>query len=387
MKKSARRLSLSADQSEDFISSIVGDLLHPKRLESLSNAVKAFIKASSAAVVLMGAALATLHETKSKHAIKQIDRLLSNPGLDVWFLFRTWVPYVLGSRQEVAIAIDWTDYDHDNQTTIAANVITTHGRATPLVWKTVLKSELKGKRNQYEDEILGLLSEIIPGSVKVTILADRGFSDTKLYRHLDEIGFKFIIRTKGNIYIENEDGEERQGKDWVATNGRAQKFMNSILTAERYQAASVITKKAAGMKEAWILVTNNPAISAQEACNLYARRFTIEETFRDLKDPHFGVGLREQRISRPDRRDRLILIIALASGLLTILGAAGENVGIDMHYKVNTVKTRVYSLFRQGRMYFRDLDTMRESWLEPLLLEFDKLLRAHSLNVFVEAVL
>jgi hypothetical protein len=24
---------------------------------------------------------------------------------------------------------------------------------------------------------------------------------------------------------------------------------------------------------------------------LYARRFTIEETFRDLKDNHFGMGL------------------------------------------------------------------------------------------------
>ena len=58
-----------------------------------------------------------------------------------------------------------------------------------------------------------------------------------------------------------------------------------------------------------------------------------------------------------------------------------------MHYKVNTVKTRVYSLFRQGRMYFRDMDTMRQSWLEPMLLEFDKLLRAHRLNVLVEAVL
>ena len=387
MKKSPRRLSLSASQSEDFISSIVGDLLHPKRLESLSNAVKAFIKASSAAVVLMGAALATLHETKSKNAVKQIDRLLSNPGLDVWFLFQTWVPYILGSRQEVVIAIDWTDYDRDDQTTIAANVITSHGRATPLIWKTVLKSDLKGKRNQYEDDILSRLSETIPKDVKVTILADRGFSDTKLYRHLDQMGYSFIIRTKGNIYVEDESGEEKQAKEWVAPNGRARMISKAVLTAERYQAASIVTKKAANMKEAWILVTNNPEISAQQACSLYARRFTIEEAFRDLKDAHFGIGLRDQRISRPDRRDRLIFIIALSTALLTLLGAAGENTGIDMHYKVNTVKTRVYSLFRQGRMYFRDMDTMRQSWLEPMLLEFDKLLRAHQLNVLVEAVL
>ena len=51
-----------------------------------------------------------------------------------------------------------------------------------------------------------------------------------------------------------------------------------------------------------------------------------------------------------------------------------------MHYKVNTVKTRVYSLLRQGRMYYRAMDTMRQSWLEPMLLEFDKFFRAHQLQ-------
>ena len=47
--------------------------------------------------------------------------------------------------------MDWTDFDADDQTTLALNLITNHGRATPLLWLTVLKDELKDKRNDYED--------------------------------------------------------------------------------------------------------------------------------------------------------------------------------------------------------------------------------------------
>ncbi len=32
---------------------------------------------------------------------------------------------------------DWTEFDADNQSTIALYLVTKHGRATPLLWKTV----------------------------------------------------------------------------------------------------------------------------------------------------------------------------------------------------------------------------------------------------------
>ena len=34
----------------------------------------------------------------TKHAIKQVDRLLSNGGIDVWESFARWVPHLVGSR-------------------------------------------------------------------------------------------------------------------------------------------------------------------------------------------------------------------------------------------------------------------------------------------------
>ena len=45
--------------------------------------------------------------------------------------------------------MDWTDFDADDQTTLALNLVTNHGRATPLLWLTILKGELKDKRYDY----------------------------------------------------------------------------------------------------------------------------------------------------------------------------------------------------------------------------------------------
>ncbi len=59
--------------------------------------------------------------------------------------------------------------------------MTPHGRATPLLWLTVMKDDLKNKRNAYEDACLKELAEVLPAGLKVTILADRGFGDTKLF--------------------------------------------------------------------------------------------------------------------------------------------------------------------------------------------------------------
>ena len=45
------------------------------------------------------------------------------------------------------------------------------------------------------------------------------------------------------------------------------------------------------MQEAWCLATNRTDLDSNNIVKLYGRRFTIEETFRDQKDIHFGFGL------------------------------------------------------------------------------------------------
>jgi hypothetical protein len=129
------------------------------------------------------------------------------------------------------------------------------------------------------------------------------------------------------------------------------------------------------MKEAWHLATSHGDKPASEIVALYGRRFTIEESFRDQKNLRFGMGLSETRIGDPDRRDRMLLISAIAIALLTILGAAGEAIGIDRYLKANTVKRRTISLLNQGLMHYGALPKMKLDMLEPLMAKFGELLR------------
>jgi hypothetical protein len=70
------------------------------------------------------------------------------------------------------------------------------------------------------------------------------------------------------------------------------------------------------------------------------------------------MGLGATPIGEPTRRDRLLLINAFAMVLLTLLGAAGESLGMDRLLKSNTSKTRTHSLFRQGCMLYELIPTM-----------------------------
>ena len=79
------------------------------------------------------------------------------------------------------------------------------------------------------------------------------------------------------------------------------------------------------------------------------------------------MGLATLRIADPERRDRLLLVNAFAVVLLTLLGAAGESLGMDRHLKSNTAKHRTHSLFRQGCMLYDLIPNMPEVRLCPLI--------------------
>jgi hypothetical protein len=203
---------------------------------------------------MIGQVLAQARGLVTKHAIKQVDRLLSNSGINVWESFARWMPHLVRSRNDIVVAMDWTDFDGDCQATLALNLVTEHGRALPLLWLSVWKDELKDQRNDIEDTCLRLV---------------RGCP----------------VRLLG----------------------------------------AVVCVHARDMKEPWCLAASDAEAPAGTLIKHYARRWTIEPSFRDTKDLRFGMGMAEMRIAEPERRHRLLLISAFAMVLLTMLGAAGES--------------------------------------------------------------
>lgn len=363
----------------DFVSSIFNDDLHAKRVASLADATVGALRSAQLGVGVIGRSLAVARELDSKHAIKQVDRLFSNTGVDVWKLFGNWVPEVVGGRPEIVVALDWTEFDRDDQATIAIYLVTNHGRATPLVWKSVVKSELEGWRNAHEDEVLERLAQVVPLGTKVTVLADRGFGDHKLYELLkDQLGFDFVVRFRGVVKVTDAAGETKAASAWVPASGRPLLLRNARVTKTGRAIGGVVCVKAKGMKEPWCLATSREDKTGAELVKLYGKRFTIEESFRDLKNLRFGMGLSDTRVSSPARRDRMLLVGAIASALLTLLGAAGEAVGEDRRMKANTSKARTHSLLNQGLYYYERLPGLPEERAKALMAQFDGMLRQHA---------
>jgi hypothetical protein len=378
MAKSKAAPKVDPARIHEFLSDLFADSMHATRVLSLGNAVVGAIHGAALGVHAIGKALATASGLEPKHAIKQVDRLLSNMNLQVWELFPLWVKFLLSQRQEVFVALDWTDFDADGHSTIALNMITSHGRATPLMWKTHQKSKLKEHRNDYEDELLAQFRDIVPPEVRVTVLADRGFGDQALYKSLAGANIDFVIRFRRGIHVTDRSGETRTAAELVPSSGRAKKYEQVRVTNAKTAVPAIVCVRAKNMKEPWCLATSRNDLNASQIVAAYSRRFTIEENFRDTKDPRFGMGLSATHVGRTDRRDRLILIGALAQALLTLLGAAAEEVGLDRKLKANTVKRRTVSLFNQGWFWYQAIPTMREEWLRPLMEAFGRMVRAQA---------
>jgi hypothetical protein len=186
--KLQRCLGQRLNDVRGFIDGLYEHDLHAKRVDALAGATLGVMTSASLAVAVIGQALAQARGLITKHAIKQVDRLLSNQNIDVWDSFAHWVPHLIRARKEIVVAMDWTDFDRDGQATLALNLVTGHGRATPLLWVTVWKDELTEQRNDFEDACLLRLKQLVPSGCAVTILADRGFGDHKLFKFLDDLG-------------------------------------------------------------------------------------------------------------------------------------------------------------------------------------------------------
>lgn len=81
------RAGIPPDLVRAFVHDLLADEIHAKRVESIANAVVGVTWASTLSIQTIGHGLSVALNKNSKHAIKQVDRLLSNAGVDVWALF------------------------------------------------------------------------------------------------------------------------------------------------------------------------------------------------------------------------------------------------------------------------------------------------------------
>jgi hypothetical protein len=96
-----------------------------------------------------------------------------------------------------------------------------------------------------------------------------------------------------------------------------------------------------------------------------------------VKNPRLGLGLKQTVMKRNDRRDLLFLLATLSHTLLTLLGKAGSELGMERY--LGASRPGGISLFRQGLLLWDLLPNMRQDRLRPLMERFGQILRQHAL--------
>jgi hypothetical protein len=102
----------------------------------------------------------------------------------------------------------------------------------------------------------------------------------------------------------------------------------------------------------WLLATSLPHDDTAGARirKLYASRMQIEETFRDMKSHRWGLGLRYCRCRSAKRLQVLLLVAALATLALWLVGLGARALGLSRRFQANTERRRaVLSVVFVGR--------------------------------------
>src|ERR687897_3361325 len=100
-----KRTCMQFKDVRSFLDSILAENIHAKRVDSLANAALGVMTGASLAVAMIGKSLAQARGLVTKHAVKQVDRLLSNPRIEVWDSFARWVPHQMKGRSDALVAM------------------------------------------------------------------------------------------------------------------------------------------------------------------------------------------------------------------------------------------------------------------------------------------
>jgi hypothetical protein len=257
-----------------------------------------------------------------KHQIKRCWRFCANERVETADAMQGVIQRVLKKRKrKLLISFDWTDI-RSFQTLVASAVF--KGRSIPICWASCKKHVYDGhkSRNAFEESLLLVLRNMIPQRVQVVLLADRGFGRTELARFCQTHGFHYVIRIQPNVHVR---GASYNGKllDYPVHKGIC-KLLKSVAYRSHHAVTQNIVVRwkrdlPAQRDECWFLMTDRQAGGAQIS-QLYGQRMSIEELFRDQKNKRNGWSLRDTKITRPERLDRLLLVLAIAYLLLCGIG-------------------------------------------------------------------
>ncbi len=202
--------------------------------------------------------------------------------------------------QVIVLMMDQSKINDLNQVLMLS--VRINNRALPVAWGVRKTNGNIGFETQ--KQLLDAVRSWFPDGVKVMLAADRFYGTSKLIKYCQEAGWSYHIRLKGNLILRHEG--------WEISTSEAVSLTKEGVENVELSGFGVVTNigilHEKGHKEPWIIAMD-AGLGKHKVLD-YGMRWGIEPMFSDFKSR--GFGLAQSQIQKPERLERLILIMTMA---------------------------------------------------------------------------
>ncbi len=352
-----------------FIEAQLGSI-HAARRRLLAAAVWAVM--GGHALSLTRLARGVIGSGALKAALKRIDRLIGHAriGQEAAVAAAALLRLVGRGAQPLVIAVDWAPVSPGGTFAELRATVTRLGMGRALtVYQQVYAQAQQGSARA-ERMLLERLHQWIPLGTAVIIVTDAGFR-RPWFARVEQLGWSWIGRIRGSVYMAHGPGPWEKAASWFArASGRARRWTDCWLTHSHPFACELVLvrkrpvgglryarpghgpntrdrhKAQRSAREPWLLAHSAQlhGYRPEEIVAMYAQRMQIEETFRDSKCAHLGMGLELSRSRSAERLHALLLIGTIAAFLLWHIGQLAEAEGLHRRFKATTRHRREISI-------------------------------------------
>jgi hypothetical protein len=256
------------------------------------------------------------------------------------------------------VVVDWSDLTHDQRFQLLRASVVVQGRSVTL-YEEVHPQQKLGNHMVHR-HFLQRLAQIVPSGCKLIVMTDAGFHAPWFQLVLAQ-GWDFIGRLRGRNQVRLADeGVWKPVREWFglakgnvsqdlgqAAYSRSNPIgIRAILgkcPTTRRHALNIYGRKRTGRRSArhgrsacepWLLASSLGLhyLRGQAIVALYAQRMRIEQSFRDTKNTHLGMGLDCARSRSLMRLEMLLLLIHFATFVQRLIGESAKQQQLECHF-------------------------------------------------------
>jgi hypothetical protein len=298
---------------------------------------------------------------------KRVQRFLKNASVTVEDYYpplaKRLLRRLVAGGARVHLTLDRTEWGDFN---ILYVCVGWRGRALPLLWRMLGPGASSFAEQK---ELLGVVAWWLPAGARVLRLGDREFGTGVLAQWAVQQDWGVCLRLRAHEYIRRAGTLDFEMLPLVLPGER--RFWSHVAFTQKQAVAGLNLAMywAPTAAEPWYLITTEP--TCKLACASYAKRFRIEEMFKDFKNNGRGFGLELTGVRHADRLARLLLALALVYTWLLLWGA--YVIACGQQKLVDNVRKPTLSLLQTGLRFVMQLwhcgQLVRFHWHLSMLTE------------------